>query len=1190
MSLRFREGETVTLLPGRMRLLGPAPELGPGAYRVYDRSLLRPRVVRLLQPAILREEALEPLQSAWQGCLGMDHPGLLRLLDTEPSREETAGERAFLVFEDFQAVALGRFLRTLPRTPERSRGEGIHSVRLEIAWQAASALGFLHERGQGHGAFAPERILIEDREGYPWMRLSDWVPDSPRRLARLRKPERDIGGLERLFGLLSDRATGESEQTAEALFAVQELLRSRKISDPRAVLERLEKTAPVPSGSARLEKLRERLEALAPSREALLREVAGSLDALGRVELRRGRVPPDLPAEGIPAVFLLEGASGTGKSFLLEKAKQRALELGIEVRALAVRESVQDYVARVKEENPKRFYVLEEAERWSPKEWTMLQEIFPSLLTGWPKAVLAIAYRPAELQVAPRALFGPWAENQKIRRLELGSFHPGEMGALVGEAFETLEGRRALEETLSRSARGSPRQSVGLLAEWIEKGVLSEERPGSWSFESAAIGQVVDRTVTDWARRRYRESSYEEQKTLRTLAALRVPAPASWLARLLPASLETARRILNDLAAKGLLLAVAGGRERPVRYRIAIPELEEELRKAPHGGPRAEWRGAILEEEYATRPLRERAELVEPLASNYLERAAPRKAWVWGLRAIRESIRSGSFQRALRVGEALLDRIPRGLGSLKEKLARQMLQAASEAGLAAEAETWLARLTELRGEEPTAELLSLCEKISAHCIGKTKFREAIRWARRGLSAAGSDPDRTATFLYTEAFAQSGRGESKKANELALRALGISGQTPLVKSRILHFLGATAFNRSNYPAAISFLEERQEILGALPRRRRSLAEQVKLCHDLAVSYRKVGDSARAHEALEKGLRLCAGLRDPVQWNRLRQAQATQLQSEGQLQRARRFYERCLEDARQLADPQWMRMATENLATTQRYLGNLSDAERLHREALALAREATARGKVALSTLGIARTLLEQGRWKESQSTVLEAEELYRKLEDQEGLADCHLLEADLAARRKDIAKAGENLAAADTIACRKKLRSLFGNICRIKAEILARQGLGREALGWIEEAARWFDLEPARYEACEARLRACEFLFAAGRAARATQDLRKLSSPLRVLGSSLLRCRRALLLGEVRPDPERRVRSLEKAIELAVRCGARLLEARARKLLGEELLRLGREAERAKEELARAKEIFRDLDGPSSSSEGKADGN
>lgn len=1186
-------------LPPRFRLLGNMPELGPKGYRVYDRGACRPRALKLLDPSRIRSRPFEGLKRLWKDSLEVDHPGVLRLVDTSPSHDQPSGDSAFLLYEDFRGTSLEEyppkrrrgFEGPAPPPPEEVVGPEPEKGdwRLQVLWQTLSALGHLHVRDLGYGALEPRRIVVQETEGYPWVRFVDWVADTPERGGRAELFEKDCHAVERLMELLARRAQAEEilpaggERFLRIVETLRRAIRRRRARSAQELFRLLRATRgfeaeppPVAEGA--------RWDALVPSRELLLGEIQRSLRLLAETEPRRGRLPSD-PArrkalEETASLFLVEGESGTGKSFLLENAKKEVRTLGIEVRELALRKALQDYALHRRKGQGRHFYVLEEAERWSGSEWKELQEIFPTLLSGWPKAVVAISYRPKDLSVGVRSLVDSWLTRPRVRRLELRDFASQEISFLTAKALPHVDRRKDLDRTLLGISGGQPRLALGVLQEWIERGILRvpSGRSRPWSFDPSGLSEAPAQSVAAWSLRRFHELAVGKRKAVATLSALRIAAPASWIARLLPCPLERAEAILEELTVAGLVVRLSGPR---ARYRIALAELGEEFRKELIGTDQALRRGALLEEEYALRDRKERVEILEPLAWNYVEQGLPRKAWSWGLRTIRELRRSKAFAASLALGESLLKRVPHKSRSLRRKLASWLLEAATEAGLERLALEWHRRLRALSAGDARRQMLELCKQFAIRAILGARWQEAIRWAELGFSRAKGDPNWQSEFLHEQAWASNQMGKPKKARALALRAVEIPGQTPLQRSRALHSLAAIAIGCSEYATAASVLEERLEMLRQVPQRNRSMAELLKVYHDLGIAYRNIGEANRARELLEKGLKFSVRMGNALEPVRFAKALGDVARMQGRLQEAIELSERSRLGAQRLGDRERFRGSLMSSAATYRYLGNLPEAERLCREGLDIARQQPNPAKEAYALLELGIVLLDKGRQEEAASSLEDALRIYKDedLDDAEGEVDCTLWLVRRQLALGKIERSGKLLGEAEEKIVERKLRGSLGDLSRARAEHELARGLVWESLGSLLEAARWYQDEPAVYEMLEAHLRRCEVLAASGQTRRARKNLQALRLQWIHMGSRILECRRMFLFGQLYGDLSSRTRVLKKALDLAVSCGSPLWEARARHRLGQELSRGEGTRERAEGELARAREIYGELGWP-----------
>ncbi|MEC7518670.1 MAG: protein kinase [Myxococcota bacterium] len=634
---------------------------------------------------------------------------------------------------------------------------------------------------------------------------------------------------------------------------------------------------------------------IAPSlAHARLTEIGCELEG-GRARIRRGRVAPALPLLGrraelaqlteaaddvlderAPAVALVDGAPGVGKSRLLDalaealrdewrvlrgRTRERDADHAV-IRALlrdfagvddragaAIAEAAVHAlaVAACGEEGGARHLptlrvlfglapASGDARLTTDRARVAALDVIEGLARLRPLALLiddaqwadgpsldvlgALAASRAPILIAlagRQAPDAPWLEGAEITRVRPRALKRGEtrrlLGAIVGEARAD-----AIAERIHAHTGGNP-----LFVEQLGRAVGAQD--GDLPLPPSIEGAVQARLD---------ELAPGLREAVKRGALFGVPFTAADLAAL---EVEAAREDLDDLVARGLLSASGvEGEERvyalatPLYADVARRMLGDEARRELHRRAAERLEGRVPREEIA----------------RHLELGGRTKdaARVYG-EACLEAKRAGDLARTLRAGERAL---ALGLGSaLDVRIAvAEVLEVRGRLG---EQEALLAA-AERECEGPTRARVRTDRAVALQRLGQSG--EALPLLEKALEDAEGDAEALARALGKHAVALTYAGETERAAEqlraaerlVLTRASGLRADAAIWRGQLASMIGDLGAARNAYWAAVELYRE----LGD-PRR----AAEASL--NLADLYNRVGAHDEAVPALEAGLADC-----------------------------------------------------------------------------------------------------------------------------------------------------------------------------------------------------------------------------------------------------------------------------------------------------------------------------------------------
>jgi serine/threonine protein kinase len=152
-----------SVIQGRYRLDSLLGTGGSGTvFRAQDLSLGRPVAVKLVRPGEGVDHTRERFEREARVGAALSHPHVVQTLDFGQADEATL----FLVTQLVEGGDLLRYELDHPRIP-------IATV-VRIAHQIAEALAAAHAIGMVHRDLKPENVLVELRDGRPWVYVGDF--------------------------------------------------------------------------------------------------------------------------------------------------------------------------------------------------------------------------------------------------------------------------------------------------------------------------------------------------------------------------------------------------------------------------------------------------------------------------------------------------------------------------------------------------------------------------------------------------------------------------------------------------------------------------------------------------------------------------------------------------------------------------------------------------------------------------------------------------------------------------------------------------------------------------------------------------------------------------------------------------------------------------------------------------------
>ncbi len=585
-----------------------------------------------------------------------------------------------------------------------------------------------------------------------------------------------------------------------------------------------------------------------------------------------------LDSEESPAVVLLEGEGGVGKSRLLREFRLLAAMEGVRVgvgRALVARPEpmrpVLDALGQLglepgtssplgkadveslgealnaAEGNDRRVLLLDDLQHADSLTWDFLRWAAQQAPANW----TIVGARRIDNDAAVDAV--PGAETLELEPLDGESCR-----GLVDASLGTDGLPELLYQWVTERSGGYPGRVLQLMHHLVEERVL-RFRQGEWKPSLPSLNRLAARPealqVLD--RERLAAVSGNEASLLAALAVAGAPVPWRDVAEVLSIKPESVYRSLSLLVERGFVEVVTGevekeyGFARPVLEATVYEDLGVERRQDLH----RRWAQQLQERDGDTEPTRAIAEHLwhggeHVAAQPFLRRAAEQASQAFAHREAADLY--------ARLAEVARDE--ENAEAATEALIQQA-RALDAAGSSTRALSLYHRLLEDEGGPARAHRGTLC-LAACRLHGKlTEFEEQQRVADEGLALGleDRDPGLVAGLLEAKADALQGLGDNEGAFAAARRGLKLATHRALDRSRgaLLDTLGAIE-RRQGSSRKARFLF-RRGLRAAIAAGDQRLVAEVR--HHLSELERERGDWEEARHGYEDNLEAAGQLSDP-----------------------------------------------------------------------------------------------------------------------------------------------------------------------------------------------------------------------------------------------------------------------------------------------------------------------------------------